>query len=181
MTQQPAPLAAPQSARRLLIVWWSVTGASRAMALAAHRAACDAQECEVQACEVHLRQAGEASVDDLLQAHAFLFVMPEMLGSMAGAMKDLFDRTYYPLLGRLEGRPYALVVCAGSDGSGAVRQLERIVTGWRLRRVAEPLIVCTHAQTPEAIAAPKVMTPEALEAAAVLGQSLATGVALGIW
>ena len=107
--------------------------------------------------------------------------MPEMLGSMAGAMKDLFDRTYYPLLGRLEGRPYALVVCAGSDGSGAVRQLERIVTGWRLRRVAEPLIVCTHAQTPEAIAAPKVMTTEALEAAAVLGQSLATGVALGIW
>ena len=176
MTQPPAPLAAPQPARRLLIVWWSVTGASRAMALAAHRAACDAQECEV-----HLRVAGEASVDDLLQAHAFLFVMPEMLGSMAGAMKDLFDRTYYPLLGRLEGRPYALVVCAGSDGSGAVRQLERIVTGWRLRRVAEPLIVCTHAQTPEAIAAPKVMTPEALEAAAVLGQSLATGVALGIW
>ena len=47
--------------------------------------------------------------------------------------------------------------------------------------MAEPLIVCTHAQTPEAIAAPKVMTPEALEAAAVLGQSLATGVALGIW
>lgn len=181
MTQPPAPLAAPQPARRLLIVWWSGTGASRAMALAAHRAACDAQECEVQACEVHLRQAGEASVDDLLQANAFLFVMPEMLGSMAGAMKDLFDRTYYPLLGRLEGRPYALVVCAGSDGSGAVRQLERIVTGWRLRRVAEPLIVCTHAQTPEAIAAPKVMTPEALEAAAVLGQSLATGVALGIW
>ena len=60
---------------------------------------------------------------------------------MAGLMKDFFDRCYYPALGRIEGRPYAVMVCAGSDGSGAARQIERICTGWRLKAVAPALIV----------------------------------------
>ena len=64
---------------------------------------------------------------------------------------------------------------------GAAHQLARIATGWRLRAVAEPLIVCTHAQTPEAILAPKVIDPEALEAAQALGESLAAGLALGVF
>lgn len=164
------------NARRLLIVWWSVTGASQAMAQAAFDAAQSDGECEVR-----IQAANAVQADDLLAAHACLFVMPEMLGAMAGMMKDLFDRTYYPLLGRIEGRPYGLIVCAGSDGSGAVRQFERIVTGWRLRKVSEPLIVCTHAQTPQAIQAPKQVTDSARSAAADLGRALASGVALGIW
>ena len=101
--------------------------------------------------------------------------------SMAGQMKDLFDRSYYDLQGAVEGRPYALIVCAGSDGTGAVRQLERIVTGWRLRRIADARIVCTHAQTPEAIAAPKVLPAEELEAAGETGRALAMGLAMGLW
>ena len=57
----------------------------------------------------------------------------------------------------------------------------RIVTGWRLRRVADARIVCTHAQTPEAIAAPKVIAPEELQAAAETGRALAMGLAMGLW
>ena len=123
--------------------------------------------------------AAQALSRDLLDADGYLFVMPEMLGSMAGQMKDLFDRSYYDVLGKIEGRPYALIVCAGSDGTGAVRQVERIVTGWRLRRVADARIVCTHAQTPEAIAAPKVIATEELQGAADTGRALAMGLGMG--
>lgn len=176
MSDQITPSVYADSARRLLIVWWSVTGASQALAQAAFDAACSDD-----ACEVRIQAANTVQADDLLAAHACLWVMPEMLGAMAGMMKDLFDRTYYPLLGRLEGRPYGLIVCAGSDGSGAVRQFERIVTGWRLRKVSEPMIVCTQAQTPQAIQAPKQVSDAARAEAADLGRALASGVALGIW
>jgi multimeric flavodoxin WrbA len=100
---------------------------------------------------------------------------------MAGLMKDFFDRCYYPALGRIEGRPYAAMVCAGSDGSGAARQIERICTGWRLRAVAPALIVCTHAQTPEAILAPKRIAPDELARCSELGEALAGGLALGVY
>ena len=96
-------------------------------------------------------------------------------------MKDFFDRSYYPVLGQLNGRPYALMVCAGSDGNSAARQLERIATGWRLSRVAPALIVCTHAQTPEAILAPKTIPADELQRCAELGQALAHGLAMGIF
>jgi multimeric flavodoxin WrbA len=96
-------------------------------------------------------------------------------------MKAFFDRSYYPCLGRIEGRPYLLIVCAGSDGSNAVRQAERIATGWRLRRIADSLIVCTHAQTPEAILAPKIITGSDLATARELGAAVAEGLALGIF
>ena len=96
-------------------------------------------------------------------------------------MKAFFDRCYYPCLGKIEGRPYALTVCAGSDGSNAVRQAERIATGWRLKKVADSRIVCTHAQTPEAILAPKVIAEAELAEARELGAALAEGLALGIF
>ena len=91
----------------------------------------------------------------MLAADGYLFATPENLAAMSGLMKDFFDRTYYAALDRLNGRPYATLVCAGSDGRQAAAQIERIATGWRLRAVAEPLIVCTHAQAPEAILRPK--------------------------
>jgi hypothetical protein len=56
---------------------------------------------------------------------------------MAGIMKDFFDRTYYPVLDRINGRPYAVLICAGSDGQNAARQIERIATGWRLRAIGD--------------------------------------------
>jgi len=130
---------------------------------------------------VRLLQAAEAKAEDVLQADGYLFVAPENLAAIAGVMKDFFDRTYYAVLERINGRPYATLVCAGSDGSNAVRQIERICTGWRLKAVSEPLIVCTHAQTPEQILAPKTIAPADLRRCEEVGQALAAGLALGIF
>lgn len=156
----------------LLILWHSRTGASRAMAAAAAAGAKG---------RARLLAADQAAPDDLLAAAGYLFACPENLGTMSGPMKDLFDRCYYPLLGKIEGRPYASLIAAGSDGRGAQAQLDRIVTGWRLRRVAEPLIVNLDAQTPEAILAEKTVPPQILEDCAAIGAAMAEGIELGIF
>lgn len=130
---------------------------------------------------VTCKHAGDAGADDLLAADGYIFVCPENLASMAGVMKDFFDRAYYPALGRIEGRPYAVMICAGSDGEGAACQIARIATGWRLRTIAEPLILCTHAQTPEAILAPKVIAEADLTKCRDLGAAMAEGLAMGIF
>lgn len=162
--------------KTLLIVCYSLTGGARSMAEAA---ACGA------ACEpgivIRMIAADTAQPADLLAADGLLFATPEMLGGLAGVMKDFFDRCYYPVLGRIEGRPYAAMICAGSDGENAARQLARIVTGWRLRAMADPLIVRTNAQSPEAILAPKRLAVAELESCRVLGMALATGLAMGIY
>ena len=130
---------------------------------------------------MRLLRAIDAQPADVLAADGYLFATPENLAAIAGLMKDFFDRTYYAALGRIEGRPYAALVCAGSDGSNAARQIERICTGWRLRPVAEPLVVCTHAQTPEAILAPKLIGADELSRCEELGATLAAGLAMGIF
>ncbi len=158
---------------RLLIVWHSRTGGAEAMARAAAEAAGES--------EVALIAAAEAGPEDIIAADGYLFVCPENLASMSGAMKEFFDQTYYPALGKIEGRPYATMICAGSDGEGAARQIARIATGWRLRAVAEPLIVCTHAQTPEAILAPKTIAEADLARCRELGATLAAGLAMGVF
>lgn len=160
--------------KRLLIVWHSLTGGSEAMA----RAAAESSGSEA---DVILKRASEAEPGDLLCADGYLFVCPENLASMAGVMKDFFDRCYYPVLGRIEGRPYATMICAGSDGEGAARQIARVATGWRLRAVAEPLIICTHAQTPEAILAPKAIAEADLNRCRTLGATLVAGLVMGIF
>ncbi len=157
---------------RLLIVWHSRTGASAALAHAAAEGAGGA---------AWFVSADEATPDMLLAADGYIFCCPENLGSMSGLMKEMFDRAYYPVLGRIEGRPYATIIAAGSDGEGAQRQIDRIVTGWRLRRVAEPLIVNLGAQTPEAIAAPKQVSAKALDRARDTGAALAEGLRLGLF
>lgn len=112
---------------------------------------------------------------------AYAFVAPENLASLSGAMKEFFDRTYYPVLDRVAGRGYVLVVAAGTDGTGVVRQVERIATGWRLRAVAEPMIVHTGADTPETILAPKRITPRQRAAARDLGAAIGAGLMMGLW
>jgi len=159
----------------LLIVWHSRTGAARAMAGAAERGAREG------ACAVRMVAAADADPAAMLAAAGYLFVCPENLGTMSGAMKEFFDRCYYPLLGRIEGRAYATMIAAGSDGSGAQAQIDRIVTGWRLRRVAESQIVNCNAQTPQEILAPKRLSAASLEECSVMGQALAEGLALGIY
>lgn len=162
------------SPRTLLIVWHSRTGAARQMAESAADAARDViRTLQADHVQVVLMPASQCQPDDLLQADGYLFCAPENLASLSGEMKECFDRNYYAVLDRLNGRPYALMVSAGTDGSGAVRQAQRICTGWRLRAVAEPLIVLTGAQTPDAILAPKQLAPQALAGCQELGGTLA--------
>lgn len=156
----------------LLIVWHSRTGAAQAMAEAAWEGARGEGEARLLA-------AQDAGPDDLLAAQGTIFACPENLATMSGTMKEFFDRCYYPLLGRIEGRAYATLIAAGSDGSGAQRQIDRIATGWRLRRVTEPVIVITAAQTPTAIVALKTVAARDLERCRGLGQVLGAGLAMG--
>lgn len=162
--------------RTLLIVYHSQTGGTRQMAEAAAEGA--RQEGGVH---VRLLHASQAGPDDVLQADGYVFATPENLAAISGQLKDFFDRCYHPALERLNGRPFASLICAGSDGHNATRQIERIATGWRLKAVAEPLIVCTHAQTTETILAPKRIGEEDLRRCRALGESLAAGLALGVF
>lgn len=168
-----AGMSAPKS---LLIVYHSMTGGTRQMAQAARAgAAVDASV------EVRLLHASQAGPDEVLAADGLIFATPENLAAMSGQLKDFFDRSYYAVLERVNGRPYAILVCAGSDGRNAARQIERIATGWRLKPIAEPLIVCTQAQTAQAILAPKHIAAEDLERCRTLGEAMAAGMALGVF
>lgn len=131
--------------------------------------------------DARLIAAAEATPAILLAASGYLFVCPENLGTVSGAMKEMFDLAYYPLLGRVEGRAYATAIAAGSDGHGATAQIDRIVTGWRLRRIAESLIIRLGAQTPRAILAPKQVPAAELQRCHELGAALTQGIALGIY
>ena len=128
-----------------------------------------------------LKTADQAEPDDLLRADGYIFCAPENLAAIAGVMKDFYDRCYYPVLGRIEGRPYAQMVCAGSDGENAARQTARIAQGWRLRQVQPPLIICTHAQTPEEILAEKKIPEDQLARCRELGAALAAGLSMGVF
>jgi multimeric flavodoxin WrbA len=161
--------------QRLLILYHSRTGGSAQMAEAAYAAA------RQELSDTQLIRAEEARPQDLLDADGYIFCAPENLASLSGQMKDMFDRCYYPVLGQIEGRPYAQMICAGSDGEGAMRQTARIATGWRLTEVQPPLIVNTDAQTPEAILAPKQLTADQLVPCTELGAALAAGLALGVF
>jgi multimeric flavodoxin WrbA len=164
------------SMKKLLIVFHTMTGGTQQMAQAAADGA--AAEPEVQ---VHLIHASKAGATELLESDGFIFATPENLAAMSGMMKDFFDRTYYAALGRIGGRPYATMICAGSDGDNAARQITRIATGWRLKPVAPPLIICTHAQTPEKILAPKTIGTEDLERCREIGATIAAGLTFGIF
>lgn len=167
----------PSNQRQLAIVWHSRTGTARALGEAVARGARAANE----PVTVTLLRAEETDPATLLAADAYVFACPENLASMSGAMKEMVDRCYYPLFDRVAGRPWALIIAAGTDGEGAVRQWQRIATGWRLKAVAEPMIVRTGADTPEAIAAAKTVPEAQLVEAEELGMALASGLALGVF
>ncbi|MEP4035297.1 NAD(P)H-dependent oxidoreductase [Pseudophaeobacter sp.] len=159
---------------QLLIIYHSRTGGTRQMAKAAYQAAKTEGP-------TRLLEASEAQPQDLLAAGGYIFCAPENLAALSGQMKEFFDRCYYPVLGQIEGRAYAQMICAGSDGTNAARQLARIATGWRLKEVQPPLILCTHAQTPEAILAEKHLSAVQLEPCADLGQAMGAGLTMGMF
>ncbi|WP_340587006.1 flavodoxin family protein [Erythrobacter alti] len=162
--------------KTLLIVWYSFTGGSRQLAEAARDGAVEAGGAEVR-----FVSADQAQSADLLECDGYIFACPENLAAIAGVMKAFFDRTYYDVLGQIEGRPYAAMICAGSDGSNAQHQLERIATGWRLKRVADTQIVNVNAQTKEEILSQKEIGEAELRAARELGATLAAGLEMGVF
>lgn len=151
--------------KRLLLVWHSQSGHTAALVDAVAVGVAEFAD-EV---ELRCRPALQATLDDLLWAQALLIGTPENFGYLSGAVKDFLDRTYYPAQGKVDGLPWAMLVSAGNDGSGAVRALERIATGYHWKRVAEPLIV--HGEP----------TAEHLAQARELGQTLAAGLAYGAY
>jgi multimeric flavodoxin WrbA len=119
--------------------------------------------------ELRRRPALQATLDDLLWAQALLIGTPEKFGYMSGAVKDFFDRTYYPAEGKVDALPFAIFVSAGNDGTGAVTSIERIANGYRWTRVAEPVVIKGEPDD------------DALARCRELGQTLAAGLALGVF
>lgn len=127
-----------QRSKRLLIVYHSQSGSTSRMAEAV---AAGAGSDEVDDVEVVMRSALDANAGDLLGCDAFVLGTPENFGYMSGAMKYFLDRVYYPCEGKVAGKPFALVIRAGNDGSGALSSLRRILTGLAVREVQEPVMI----------------------------------------
>lgn len=168
----------PVPDKTLLVVYHTMTGGTRQMAEAA---ALGARSAAGQGVQVRVLRAPDAQPEDVLGADGYLFATPENLASMSGLMKDFFDRTYYAALDQISGRPYAALVCAGSDGQGAARQIERIALGWRLEPIAPTTIVITHAQTPERILRAKVIEDGDLRRCEEVGATLGAGLEMGLF
>ncbi len=166
------------SDKYILIIWDSMTGGSKAMAQAAAEGARNTPDCPINVKILHADDVNDA---DMLAAAGYIFAFPERLAAISGPMKSYFDRSYYPCLGRIEARPYAMMICAGSDGENALRQAMRICQGWRLRMIDDIIIICTHAQTQEQIMAEKIISPDDLQKCYDKGAAMAIGVDMGLF
>ncbi len=144
--------------KTLLIVYHTQSGNTEKLAGAAYRGACGAEDVATR-----LIRAYDATLQDLLHCDAILIGTPENFGYMSGGIKDFFDRTFYPAQDYRLNLPYALFISCGNDGTGAVRQIDRIMTGYPMRKAAEP-IIC-----------PGEVRPAYLEQCEELGMTLAMG------
>nr|MBV6629407.1 hypothetical protein [Oceanococcus sp. HetDA_MAG_MS8] len=148
----------------LLISWFSATGTNARLAQAAARAAR-----RQEGVRVRKRRAQATTEADLAQAQGYIFIAPENFGQLCGGLRIMFEKHFYALEEALQGRPYASITGCGNDGRGAVRDLDRICTGWRLQRVT-PALICHNP-----------LQADDLKAAADIGAGLAAGLAAGVF
>ncbi len=97
---------------------------------------------EIEGTTVILKEALKTTPEDLVECDGILFGSPEYFGYMAGALKDLFDRTYELLRGhkRIFRKPYCVFISAGNDGQGALNNIERICIGFQFKKVHHPVV-----------------------------------------
>jgi multimeric flavodoxin WrbA len=152
--------------KHLLIVFHSRTGGTQALADAV---IAGATSDEIDGIEVRVRGAFDADADDVRWCDAIVLGTPENFGYMSGALKDFLERVYYVLLDETPGLPYALFVKGGHDGEGAVRSVERILTGLKWRAVLPVLLVTGD------------LTDDDLEQAHELGLTIAAGLDAGVF
>lgn len=150
--------------KNLLIIYHSQSGNTEKLAQAVLNG-CQQES----AVSTKLIRAFDARLEDLIWADGLLFGTPENFGTMSGALKDFFDRTYYPAEPFELNLPYAIFISAENDGTGAVRDIERIAKGYPLRKIAEPLI------------AKGVVTSDHIDESKDFGHAMAAGLALGIF
>ncbi len=156
----------PARVKHLLIVYHTKTGNTGRLANAVLSGATAEDVGEV---EVKLRRAREAGPADLLWAHGVLLGTPENFGYMSGAMKDFLDRTFYEVEGKLQPLPCAIFISAGNDGTGALTAIRRIIKGYPLQEVQDPVV------------AVGTVTEDHLRRCEELGLALAVGLEAGIY
>ena len=154
------------ASKHLLIVYHSQTGNTERMAEAV---LAGAQGEEVSGVEVRKLTCWSADADDLLWAHGLVLGTPENFGYMSGGMKDFLDRTFYPVEGKLQPLPYAMIVSAGNDGTQAPAAIRRIANGYPFKEVQAPVIAVGE------------LTAAHISACRELGLSMALGVELGLF
>lgn len=150
--------------KKLLVVYHSQGGT---MNLLAERFATGAAREE--GVLVVFRHAAEARIDDLLDCDGIAIGSPEYFGTMAGLIKDFFDRTYEAARDKTIGLPYVIFVCAGNDGRGAITQIERLAAGYRWKKVQEHKRIVGQP------------TEKDLADLEELGQTMAAGIDFGIF
>jgi multimeric flavodoxin WrbA len=150
--------------KTLLIIYHSQSGACARLARAAWHGA--RQETAVS---VSVKRVWDAGVADLRACEGLLLIAAENSGALSGGMKDFLDRTFYPAIAHDLVLPYALLVSAGNDGRNAVRQAQRILSGYPFPPASEPVILRGD------------VTDAHMQAAGELGTAFAAGIAMGIF